>query len=115
MKKTLQKSSLFFIGILISLCALAQTTPRSISFQTIPTGAYGKGSSIAALFTPAGAFPVNNTTFYLYLSDPDGNFNSTASNTAIGTAQTHYITFINGLIPTNATASSTARPRGGWK
>ena len=107
MKKTLQKSSLFFIGILISLCALAQTTPRSISFQTIPTGAYGKGSSIAALFSPAGAFPINNTTFNLYLSDPDGNFNSTASNTAIGSAQTHYITFINGLIPTSATASTT--------
>ncbi len=107
MKKTLQKSSLFLIGILISLCALAQTTPRSITFQTIPTGAYGKGSSIAALFAPAGAFPVNNTTFNLYLSDPDGNFNSTASNTAIGSAQTHYITFINGLIPTNATASTT--------
>ena len=105
MKKTLQKSSLFLIGILISLCALAQT--RSITFQTIPTGAYGQSSSIAALFTPAGVFPVNNTRFNLYLSDPDGNFNSTASNTAIGTAQTHYITFINGQIPANATAATT--------
>jgi len=107
MKKTLQKSSLFFIGMLISLIAFTQTTPRSITFQTIPTGAYGKGSSIAALFTPAGAYPVNNTTFNLYLSDADGNFNSTASNTPIGSAQTHYITFINGLIPTNASASNT--------
>jgi len=99
MKKTLQKSSLFFIGMLISLIAFSQTTPRSITFQTIPTGAYGKGSSIAALFTPAGAYPVNNTTFNLYLSDADGNFNSTASNTPIGSAQTHYITFINVLYP----------------
>jgi hypothetical protein len=38
MKKTLQKSSLLFIGMLISLFAFAQT--RSITFQTIPTGAY---------------------------------------------------------------------------
>ena len=105
MKKTLQKSSLFFIGMLISLFAFAQT--RSITFQTIPTGAYGQSSSIAALFTPAGVFPVNNTRFNLYLSDPDGNFNSTASNTAIGSAQTHYITFINGQIPANATAANT--------
>jgi hypothetical protein len=105
MKKTLQKSSLLIIGMLISLFAFAQT--RSITFQTIPTGAYGQSSSIAALFTPAGVFPVNNTRFNLYLSDPDGNFNSTASNTAIGTAQTHYITFINGQIPANATASNT--------
>ena len=105
MKKTLQKSSLFFIGMLISLFSFAQT--RSITFQTIPTGAYGQSSSIAALFTPAGVFPVNNTRFNLYLSDPDGNFNSTASNTAIGSAQTHYITFINGQIPANATAANT--------
>jgi hypothetical protein len=105
MKKTLQKSSLLFIGMLISLFAFAQT--RSITFQTIPTGAYGQSSSIAALFTPGGVFPVNNTRFNLYLSDPDGNFNSTASNTAIGTALTHYITFINGQIPANATAANT--------
>jgi hypothetical protein len=105
MKKTLQKSSLLIIGMLISLFAFAQT--RSITFQTIPTGAYGQSSSIAVLFTPAGVFPVNNTRFNLYLSDPDGNFNSTASNTAIGTAQTHYITFINGQIPANASAANT--------
>ena len=107
MKKTLQKSSLLIIGMLISLFAFTQTNSRSITFQTIPTGAYGKSSSIAALFTPAGSFPVNNTRFILYLSDADGNFNSTASNTAIGSAQTHYITFINGQIPSNATASNT--------
>ncbi|MEY3738420.1 MAG: hypothetical protein RL544_1198, partial [Bacteroidota bacterium] len=107
MKKTLQKSSLFLIGILISFCALADKIACSISFQTIPTGAYGKGSSIAVLFTPAGAYAVNNTTFNLYLSDPDGNFNSTAANTPIGSAQTHYITFINGLIPANAAVSNT--------
>jgi hypothetical protein len=79
---------------------------HDIIFQSIPSGPYGKGSSIAVLFNPKGVFPINNV-FELYLSDADGNFNSAAANTAIGSATTHYITYINGLIPANASPSST--------
>ena len=76
-----------------------------ITFQSIPSGPYGKGSSIAVLFNPKGVFPINNV-YELYLSDADGSFTSAAANTAIGSASTHYITYVNGLIPANATPSS---------
>jgi hypothetical protein len=82
---------------------------NDIVFEQIPTGPYGRGSSIAVLFTPSGAYSIGTTTFSLYLSDADGNFNSSNANTPIGTAQTHYTTFINGLIPLNASASSNYR------
>ena len=104
MKKTLQKSSLFFIGMLISFCALAQTLPPVLNFQAIPTGPYGKGSSIAVLFKPEGVIP-RGSVFNLYLSESDGTFQT--GKAAIGTVASHYATYINGLIPSNTIAGTT--------
>ena len=104
MKKTLQKSSLFLIGILISLCALAQAPPNPVlNFQAIPSGPYGKGSSIAVLFKPEGVIP-RGSSFNLYLSEADGTFQN--GKAAIGSVNSHYTTYINGLIPSNTTAGS---------
>ena len=104
MKKTLQKSSLFLIGLLISFCALAQTLPPVLNFQAIPAGPYGKGSSIAVLFKPEGVIP-RGSVFNLYLSESDGTFQ--AGKAAIGTIASHYATYINGLIPSNTIAGTT--------
>jgi hypothetical protein len=104
MKKTLQKSSLLIIGMLISLFAFTQTPPSPVlNFQSIPSGPYGKGSSIAVLFKPEGVIP-RGSSFNLYLSESDGTFQ--VGKAAIGTINSHYTTYINGLIPSNAIAGS---------
>ncbi len=104
MKKTLQKSSLLIIGMLISLFAFTQTTPSPVlNFQSIPSGPYGKGSSIAVLFKPEGVIP-RGSSFNLYLSESDGTFQ--VGKAAIGTINSHYTTYINGLIPSNAIAGN---------
>lgn len=80
----------------------------TLTYQNIPTGPYGPGSSIAVLFKPNGPFPIGSR-FNLILSDASGNF--TASSPRIGTINSHYTTFINGVIPVGTTASSNYKLR----
>lgn len=75
---------------------------RSIVLDAIETGPYGRGSSISVLFKPRGVYPLDNT-FELLLSDASGNF---SQGTSIGTYTSHYTTFVNGVIPNNAAAST---------
>ena len=90
--------------------AFAQTTPPSpvINFQTIPSGPYGKGSSIAVLFKPEGVIP-RGSSFNLYLSESNGTFQS--GKAPIGTINSHYTTYINGVIPVNTIAGNNYKLR----
>lgn len=94
----------FFLYAIVS-SAFAQGT---LTYQPIPSGPYGKGSSIAVLFKPNGGFPIGSR-FNLLLSDDQGNF--TSSSPRIGTIKSHYTTYINGVIPSNAIASNAYRLR----
>jgi gliding motility-associated-like protein len=85
-----------------SFLLMNSASSQQITFETIEQGPYGNNSSIAVLFKPTGVFPTNNV-FELYLSDPTGTTFSAAS---IGTYASHYTTFINGIIPNTATAST---------
>jgi gliding motility-associated-like protein len=85
--------------------AYAQGT---LTYQPIPIGPYGSGSSIAVLFKQNSLFPLGSR-FNLVLSDASGNF--TGSSPRIGTINSHYATYINGLIPANTPASTNYKLR----
>lgn len=103
----IRRSYLFlFVFIYTLICsAYAQGT---LTYQPIPTGPYGKGSSIAVLFKTNGGFPLGSR-FDLFISDATGNF--TANPVRIGTINSHYTTYINGVIPSDAVASANYKLR----
>ncbi|MEI6585652.1 MAG: PKD-like domain-containing protein, partial [Sediminibacterium sp.] len=102
MKLTSIKTLLLLLILSFGATSYAQVNPV-INFQSIPSGPYGKGSSIAVLFKPEGLVPIGSS-FNLYLSDQNGSFSN--GNVAIGSVNAFYTTYINGLIPSNTVAGS---------
>jgi hypothetical protein len=92
---------LLAILFLFGFCSNAFAQPV-IELETIETGPYGPGSSIAVLFKVKGRVGTG-VTYELYLSNSSGSF---ASPTLIGQYSGHYTTFINGVIPAAATSSA---------
>jgi PKD repeat protein len=84
--------------ILLGLCCLiAFPAVAQLNIGTVDPGPYTPGSTIAATFTIDPATCINRTsTFQLYLSDATGNF---AGETQIGSYNSFYSTFVNGIIP----------------
>jgi len=102
MKLTSIKTFILLLILSFGATSYAQVNPV-INFQSIPAGPYGKGSSIAVLFKPEGLVPIGSS-FNLYLSDQNGSFSN--SNAAIGSVNSFYTTYINGLIPSNTIAGT---------
>ncbi|RZA00132.1 MAG: PKD domain-containing protein, partial [Sphingobacteriaceae bacterium] len=95
---------LALVATFISAPALAQT----ITIRPIEAGPYGRGSSIGipVLLDKTVCIPRNNV-FRLFLSDANGSF---AAQTEIGvTIESHYTSYINGVIPVNAAAGTNYR------
>jgi len=98
MTKFLPAIFVFFL-LTISIQSRAQ-----LSFGTVDAGPYTPGSSIAATFTIGSTcIPIGNV-FTLYLSDATGSF---AAETAIGTFNGFYSTYVNGVIPTTGVPAGT--------
>ena len=93
--------------ILLPILFLAHTlaSAQTISIGTIVPGPYGKGSTIAVPITISdeGGKILPNNSFKLYLSDATGNFNKEQ---LIGNFNSHYTTFVNGLLPSNLVAGN---------
>ena len=102
MKKLLPAVFSFFL-LLFSIQSKAQLT-----IGNVDAGPYTPGSSIAATFIIGSTcIPVGNV-FTLYLSDATGNF---AAETAIGTFNGFYSTYVNGVIPTTTLPGTGYRVR----
>ncbi|TCC93372.1 PKD domain-containing protein [Pedobacter frigiditerrae] len=84
------------------LCAVAFPVFAQLNIGTIDPGPYSPGSTIAATFTidPATCIAQGNI-FRLRLSDASGNF---APGVVIGTYNSFYSTFVNGIIPVGTPA-----------
>ncbi|EOR95856.1 hypothetical protein ADIARSV_0950 [Arcticibacter svalbardensis MN12-7] len=77
-------------------------TPPSIGFGTVFQGPYGGGSDITVPITLTGSLK-KGCKFELYLSDNTGAFVSTVP---IGTFNSHFTTFVNGVIPAGTPAGA---------
>ncbi|WP_207534043.1 PKD domain-containing protein [Desertivirga arenae] len=95
-----------FTLFLILTCAfLSRSIAQNITIGTIEPGPYGKGSTISVpllINDPSGELLPNND-FKLYLSDGNGSF---ANEQLIGSYNSHYTTFVNGLLPTGLQAGT---------
>jgi len=79
----------FFLGL--SFKGLSQ----SIAIGTIDAGPYGRGSDVTVPISIGGSFKKDNK-FELFLSDASGSF---ASERKIGEFDSHFATYVNGVIP----------------
>ncbi len=79
------------------LCAVAFPSFAQLTIGTVDPGPYSPGSTIAATFSinPSTCIAQGNV-FRLRLSDASGNF---APGIVIGTYNSFYSTFVNGIIP----------------
>ncbi|RYE55264.1 MAG: hypothetical protein EOP48_10570, partial [Sphingobacteriales bacterium] len=93
--------------ILLPILFLAHSiaSAQSISIGTIEAGSYGKGSTIAIpiSISDEGGKILPNNSFKLYLSDATGSF---GTEQLIGSYNSHYTTFVNGLLPSNLAAGN---------
>ncbi|WP_316785722.1 PKD domain-containing protein [Pedobacter frigiditerrae] len=88
---------IFRLLFLSMLCAVAFPSFAQLTIGTVDPGPYSPGSTIAATFSinPSTCIAQGNV-FRLRLSDASGNF---APGIVIGTYNSFYSTFVNGIIP----------------
>ncbi|WP_374165626.1 PKD domain-containing protein [Arcticibacter sp. MXS-1] len=79
-----------------------------IDVGSLDPGPYGPGSNITVPIKVKSSF-VKGTKFELYLSDATGTFNPLAP--PIGTFDSHFATFVNGVIPGGTPAGSNYKLR----
>ena len=94
MKNFIKNKIVIFLLTLLPLFSIGQIGPAT---ETLITGTYAKGSSIALPVSVSGCFKPDNK-FELYLSASDF---SSDPGVLIGQYSATYINFINGLIPSN--------------
>ncbi|WP_040300184.1 PKD domain-containing protein [Arcticibacter svalbardensis] len=75
---------------------------QTITIGVVPTGPYGVGSDITVPITLEGSFK-KDCKFELYLSDVSGSF---VNPTLIGVFDSHFTTFVNGVIPAGTPAGT---------
>ncbi|MFD0794145.1 PKD domain-containing protein [Mucilaginibacter litoreus] len=102
MVKTFTKS-LFFLPIFV--LATMAVWAQSITIGTINPGPYGRGSTISVPVKITGCINDTTNVYSLYLSDANGNF---GSQKLIGTFQGFYATFINGVVPSDASITTSS-------
>lgn len=90
-------------------CALGFPALAQLNIDAITPGTYTPGSTIAATFQIGpGSCIAQGNVFQLFLSDAAGSF---ATETAIGTYNSFYSTFVNGRIPLSTPAGTGYRLR----
>jgi len=89
-----------FLPILLITCFSLTSKAQTISIGRAEDGSYGRGStiSIPVTLTDTKGLLLPNNSFRLYLSDASGNF---SNEQLIGSYNSHYTTFVNGLLPSN--------------
>ncbi|RBQ02641.1 PKD domain-containing protein [Pedobacter miscanthi] len=95
--------ALFFGAFLFTSNVLAQ-----VNIGTVDPGPYTPGSTIAVPFKVPSSCISQGNQFQLYLSDQNGNF---STETRIGTYDSFYSTYINGLLPAGLTPGTGYRVR----
>ncbi|WP_069661270.1 PKD domain-containing protein [Arcticibacter eurypsychrophilus] len=98
----MNKNLLILFIFLIFLSNLGFSQTPSIGFGNIFQGPYGGGSDITVPITLTGSFK-KGCKFELYLSDNTGSF---VSSVPIGTFNSHFTTFVNGVIPVGTPAGT---------
>lgn len=91
------------LGLIFSCCLSFKCLAQQIVFGAVDQGSYGPGSDISVPIVLKSSFK-KGCRFELYLSDNNGNFNYSAN--PIGVCDSHFATFINGVIPASTVAGS---------
>jgi PKD repeat protein len=107
MKIRCKRKWLFFV-LFFGIFLHTSTSSAQVNIGTVDPGPFTPGSTIAVPFTvPASCISQGNQ-FQLYLSDQNGNF---ATETLIGSYNSFYSTYVNGIIPSGLAAGTGYRVR----